>query len=121
MRRAGSRRRPESRISGGELNRRLVAQRAVRPPGAGSGILNLAAGIIIAPIQLFILFRVGLLAWMAAQFVAILFYFFPLTFDFSRWYATHGLAAIVVVVALAVYGFRLSLAGRPLFSSSLDD
>jgi serine/threonine-protein kinase len=91
------------------------------PPGAANGLLNLAAGIIIAPLQLFILFRVGLLAWMAAQFVAILFYFFPLTFDFSRWYAAHGLAAIVVALALAVYGFRLSLAGRPLFSSSLDD
>ena len=40
--------------------------------------------------------------------------YFPLTLELSAWYADRSLLAIAVVLGLALYGFRVSLAGRPL-------
>ena len=91
------------------------------PPSAGSMVLYLAVSSVFATITLFVLFRVGLLAWAATTFVLFL-VGHPITLDFSRWYASHGLVLMAAAVAFAVYGFRLSLAGRPLFgASALDD
>jgi hypothetical protein len=39
---------------------------------------------------------------------------FPLTLDFSKWYAGQSLLALATVLALAVLGFREALAGRTL-------
>ncbi len=65
--------------------------------------------------------RFGLLALMFA------FYFghfleFPLTTDSTAWYAGTSFFVILVLAALAVYGFRIALAGQPAFSGGrLDD
>jgi hypothetical protein len=40
----------------------------------------------------------------------------PLTTDSSAWYAGTSLFLLLVLAALAVYGFRIALAGRPIFS-----
>jgi hypothetical protein len=64
---------------------------------------------------------VGLLAWVAAQFVWVLLFIAPLTLDFSRWYATHGLAAATLGLAIAAYGFKMSLAGKPMLGSATLD
>jgi hypothetical protein len=40
-----------------------------------------------------------------------------LTTDFSMWYGASSLAAVIVVSGMALVGFRLSLLGRPLWSS----
>jgi hypothetical protein len=37
---------------------------------------------------------------------------FPVTLDFSKWYAGQSLVALVTVLALAILGFREALAGR---------
>jgi hypothetical protein len=77
----------------------------------------LANGLLV-----FVVFRYGLLASMALGFTANLILNFPLTLDFSHWYAGNSLAALLVIFALAAFGFYTSLAGRPLFgASSLDD
>jgi hypothetical protein len=44
---------------------------------------------------------------------------FPLTLDVSAWYAARALPVVAVVAGLALYGFRTSLAGKPLFGRSL--
>lgn len=62
-----------------------------------------------------VLLRLGLLAAIFADAVALILTMLPHTLDFSRWYAGTSLLPIVGVVLLAVYGFRMSLAGRPLF------
>jgi hypothetical protein len=41
---------------------------------------------------------------------------FPITADFSVWYAGASLFALLSVAAMAAFGFRTSLAGRPLFA-----
>jgi hypothetical protein len=55
----------------------------------------------------------------AAQFVFFMVEFYPYTTDPSSWYAGVTLIAASVIVALAVYGFRTSLAGRPLLRGRL--
>jgi hypothetical protein len=39
-----------------------------------------------------------------------------LTTDFSAWYGQSSLAIVLLIGAMAVLGFRLSLGSRPLFS-----
>ena len=76
---------------------------------AAIGALFSAAG---AALTVFILIRYGLVALAVFRFVDALLRSFPLTLDFSKWYAGQSLLALVTVLALAVLGFREALAGR---------
>ena len=69
---------------------------------------------LIAALWLFVLLRFGLLATVTV-FIFADFRFYPLTSDFSVWYAGSTAFALLVAVTLAVYGFYTSLAGQPLF------
>jgi hypothetical protein len=69
---------------------------------------------LIAALWLFVLLRFGLLATVTV-FIFSDFRFYPLTSDFSVWYSGSTAFALLVAVALAVYGFYTSLAGQPLF------
>ncbi len=44
----------------------------------------------------------------------------PITRHLSAWYAPSGILVIAVVATLAIYGFRTTLEGRPLFKGLLD-
>jgi serine/threonine-protein kinase len=72
-----------------------------------------------AALTLFVLLRLGLLAAVFMQFFASAFYIFPMTTDFSAWYAGTTIVAVAVIVALVLYSFRTSLAGQRLFTGSL--
>src|SRR5262249_41197388 len=69
---------------------------------------------LIAALWLFALLRFGVLAPVTV-FIFADFRFYPLTSDFSVWYAGSGAFALLVAVALSIYGFYTSLAGQPLF------
>ena len=66
-----------------------------------------------------LLYRYGLLALISAIFILRLTIFYPVTSDFSAWYATDFVLALFICLALVVFGFYTSLAGQPLFRSSL--
>jgi len=70
-------------------------------------------------IFIFVLYRYGLLALAFALFVNHLWVFFPLTSDFTAWYATDFVISLVICIALAVYGFYTSLGGQPVFKGGL--
>jgi len=76
--------------------------------------VSLARLMLIATVQVLVLTRFGLLAatafWYASSVVSDL----PVTADFTRWYAGTGLIAVVVVLSLGVWAFRVSLGGRHL-------
>ena len=76
---------------------------------AAIGSLFSAAG---AALTVFILIRYGLVALAVSLFVVAILLDFPLTLDFSKWYAGQSLLALGTVLALAVFGFREALAGR---------
>lgn len=61
--------------------------------------------------------RVGILAGIAATFVMRPYQLFATGWD--SWYASYGVADLLILVALAAYGFWVSLAGRPIFGDML--
>jgi hypothetical protein len=62
-----------------------------------------------------VVFRLGLLATAVMTYVCFVQIFVPLTTDASAWYAGASALGLAVVIGLAVYGFLVSLAGKPLF------
>ena len=72
-----------------------------------------------AALSVFVLTRLGLLAFIFFRLFTILCVNYPLTADFTVWYAQGALFALTVAVAFALYGFRTSLAGRPLWRGRL--
>jgi hypothetical protein len=65
-----------------------------------------------------LLLRVGLLAAVVAVYTSGLFIVFPVTMDLSSWYAGAGVAALLVLAALAGFGFTTAVAGRPVFGKA---
>jgi hypothetical protein len=63
--------------------------------------------------------RVGLLAAVASFYVSGLFIFFPLTANLRAWYAGAGVTAVLVLSAIALFGFTTALAGRPALGKPL--
>jgi hypothetical protein len=70
---------------------------------------------------LFVLIRLGLLAGIATLWFVLLALSIPFTVDFSSWYAVYSLIAVAVLVAVALYSFYISLAGRPLVRDEVLD
>ena len=87
------------------------------------GLTKEAPGVPFAALAAFmavwVLYRYGLLASISATFFLHLNIFYPITSEFSAWYAGDFLPALVISLALAVYGFRVSLGGRSLFRGGL--
>jgi len=87
------------------------------------GISHAAIGslfsVAIANLTFYILIRYGLVAVAVSIFVNALLSGFPLTLDFSKWYAGQSLLALATVLALAVWGFRDALAGRAVLREEL--
>jgi Protein kinase domain len=61
----------------------------------------------------------GLLGVVAAFFCAYTAAWNPLTFSLDRWYFGRSAIALLILAALAVQAFRVSLAGKPLFGTAL--
>ena len=58
--------------------------------------------------------RFGLLSLCIGVFALGITLDFPITLQTSAWYSAHGYAAVAVVLAIALYGFRTCLGSRPL-------
>jgi serine/threonine-protein kinase len=80
--------------------------------------VELPAGLLIAAIGITVAARFGILALCFSYFTNLLLIEAPLTLDFSRWHAGRGLFLAGVVVALAVWAFRVSLGGKPVFAGT---
>jgi serine/threonine protein kinase len=63
--------------------------------------------------------RFGLLATMAHQLFFFLAIMYPMTTDFSAWYAPSMVFALALAAGIAVYGFYTSLGGRSPFGNRL--
>jgi hypothetical protein len=62
-----------------------------------------------------VLIRFGFLAVAVVGYVLTTLNAFPLTFEASAWYAGFGYAALAIVAALALFGFKTALGGRRVF------
>ncbi len=72
--------------------------------------------MLLFSLLVFIILRFGFFALVVAIFVLDSLIVCFLTTDFSAWYGQSSLAIAIVIVAMALRGFRLSLGSRPLFS-----
>ncbi len=70
------------------------------------------ASILVAAAITIVVARFGLLATMVAQLFFFLSVTYPLTTNFSVWYASSTIFALVIALGLAIYGFYISLGGR---------
>ena len=84
-----------------------------RDPGLAVSVL------VFASVALFLLIRFGLLALVANYVLWYLLTNFPLTIEASAWYAGISLVGILLMAAIAFYGFYNSLGGRPVFGSAV--
>ena len=74
---------------------------------------------LAAALSVFVLARYGLLATIATFFFYHLWVFFPLTTDLTSWYATNFVVDLIICLALAGYGFYMSLGGQKLLVGKL--
>jgi hypothetical protein len=72
--------------------------------------------LLLFTVLVFIMLRLGFFALVVALFVldSMIGAFF--TTDFSAWYGQSSLDILILVGAMALWGFRLALGSRPLFS-----
>jgi serine/threonine-protein kinase len=92
----------------------------VMPSYGRPSLLPTARLLIMQTVVAFTLIRFGVLATVAALFAAFVIEVFPLTTNWSAWYAPAALLGIATLVALAVYGFVITLSGRRLWPAKLD-
>ena len=76
--------------------------------------ISAGSGVLVYAIAAFALVRFGLITLAVAVFVADTMLNVPVTFDFSRWYASNAMSVPIVVLALAVWAFWTALAGQKL-------
>jgi len=87
--------------------------------GVGYPYVSWFVGALATALLVVLLTRFGLLAVVSFAFVRLLLTY-PITADLSAWYAgSTTLLPLGVIVALASYGFYLSLAGRPLIRDAI--
>jgi hypothetical protein len=72
-------------------------------------------------ITIFILMRYGLFCLMVLFTTLDVLHYFVNSIQLSHWYAAPTILGVLFVLALAFYGFRVSLAGRPVFSGAALD
>jgi len=76
--------------------------------------------LVSAMLFLVVLVRFGILAFGTSMFVVDLLYWTALTLDMSRWYAGRSLAVMLLVLAIAVYGFRCAVGKKSLLTEFLE-
>jgi hypothetical protein len=79
------------------------------------------AGAVFAALYLFIALRAGLLSAVVSFYVFLVLEATPLTLDASAWYADRTLLSLGVLGGLAIYGFTMALAGKPLLGKLLTE
>jgi Protein kinase domain/zinc-ribbon domain len=78
---------------------------------------DVPAALLFGALMVFVAARFGILALYATFLVFGLIYNFPLTLDFSRWYAGRSLFVLLIIVGLAFGGFWIALGGRSPFGT----
>jgi hypothetical protein len=86
--------------------------------GTAALLFGLAAGLSAAIVNIFILIRFGVVALLASFLFDSLAQAYAMTSDFSSPFFTSSLIGPIVLIAIALYAFKVSLAGRPLFTES---
>lgn len=82
---------------------------------AGSILITLPIRLLQLSGMLYVMLRCGLFAYVVGVWVASLLMLFPITTDFSAWYAGSAIFALACIAVMTGYAFHTALGGRPLF------
>jgi serine/threonine-protein kinase len=77
--------------------------------------ITFVIGLILNTLSVILMIRLGLLALLASLVSGLCFLGLPLTTEGSAWYSGLSLAGILLMAALALCAFYISLGGRPAF------
>ena len=100
----------------------VAALFSVGPSIYGENLLvEVVVASVVAILWMTCLMRVGLLSLCVSLFVLNTLSYGLVTLDLSRWYAWRGVVEVGVVLAIAVYGFRVALGSKSLYGTALDD
>jgi predicted Ser/Thr protein kinase len=80
-------------------------------------MVEVPAAVIVYSIAVVIVYRFGLVSLACAIFTVDMLVNVPFTADFSAWYMSTSIFALLSVVAMAGWGFYHSLGGEPLWRS----
>lgn len=80
-------------------------------------IAETTAAVITAVLVVTVIARFGLLAAIVAYTCDNILVDFPIGSDIGHWYFYRGLIPVLLVVTLALYGFRFSMGSRPVFGA----
>ncbi|HRH43263.1 MAG TPA: serine/threonine-protein kinase [Pyrinomonadaceae bacterium] len=83
-----------------------------------TSLVNLPFTLIISALITLIISRIGLVATIFSVSVFGLLQTSLLTLNFSAWYANGMIFVLLIIFALLIYGFKISLANQTLFSSA---
>jgi hypothetical protein len=93
----------------------VLATTLVLAPGYGAlSFASVARPCIVTLIAAIALIRFGVLAAVALGYTSFTIQDFPLTTNWSAWYAQATILVLATLLALALYGFVTTLRGRPL-------
>jgi eukaryotic-like serine/threonine-protein kinase len=81
----------------------------------GGALFNWLNASVTGVLITIALYRYGLLTMLASIFSVHLYIQFPVTANLTSWYATGFLLGLIIFVAIAVFAFRASLTGQPLY------
>jgi hypothetical protein len=82
------------------------------------GFVGAAVTLVTYLLATVVLLRFGLLPLVVSAFISPLLDHSPLTMDAASWYAPNSWLVLVFVMGVAVYAFRIALAGRPMLSGA---
>jgi hypothetical protein len=89
--------------------------------GAGLGSrpwkISFIYAALYSALLIFAVTRFGLLTLTAALFFTTLFGSYPMTTDFSVWYASSTIFVLVIAAAVVGFAFYTSLGGQPVFKT----
>jgi hypothetical protein len=94
----------------------LMSLVSARPPLLAA-ILAFAAYTI----PFYVMHRFGLFAFVTTFFFRMALVRVPLTLDPGAWYAPRSAIVLLLLLAIVIYGFRIALAGKPLFGKPLEE
>jgi len=87
--------------------------------GSSYPAVEIPAYILIYAIAVFIVYRYGLIPLAVAIFTVDMLGNIPFTSDFSSWYLSTTVFALLSVVAIAAWGFYHSLGGQPVWKGEM--
>jgi predicted Ser/Thr protein kinase len=100
----------------------IVAVISLAPAFAAHPVINTVESVLVNGMAMLILIRFGLLALIVTFTLQNALGAFPFTTHLSAWYAEPTIFVFSVLLAIAVFAFYSSTAGKPLFGSiSLDE